>query len=450
MLPDQISDLNSLGLLFTLFMGILLVSLPRRFALVPVVLITCYMTFGQKIQVAGLHFTMLRLLVLFGCVRTVFRSEFRPFHWYRMDTVILVWAFFSITIYTLLWQTSEALINRLGTAYDAVGLYFMFRFLVRDIEDIVRAAKMFAVVLFPVAICMSVEYLSGGKNMFYVFGGVPEFSVIREGVLRCQGPFGHPILAGTFGAVWLPLFVGIWWQNRKNRLFAMIGTLSSFAITYLSGSSGPIMVFMAGVLGCAVWPLHRRMRAIRWGIVLGVIALQLAMKEPVWFVYARVNILSGSTGWHRSHLIDQTVMHFFDWWLLGVKSVEAWGVWAGDVTNQFILEGVRGGLITFVLFAYIVVLAFSGVGSALLAASKGPRQSKLFLWAIGCMFFSHIMAFQNVAYFDQSMVNWYLSLAMVGVAVNVYCPRIACEAGAPAEIDQPQFGIAHSSESGKP
>ena len=369
---EQTSSLNPLGLLFTVCMGILLLQLPRRLALVPVVLTTCYITFGQRFQIAGLHFTMLRVLVLLGFARTIFRREYRPFHWLKIDTVFLLWTFVVIITYTLLWQTSDALINRLGIAYDAVGLYFMFRCLVRDIEDVIRVSKMFAVVLFPVAICIFVEHFTG-RNMFSAFGGVPEFTVIRDGVLRCQGPFAHPILAGTFGAVWLPIFVGIWRQNRRDRLFAVLGIFSSSAMTFLSGSSGPIAVYMGGILGCSMWVMRFHMRAVRWGIVFGIAALQLVMKDPVWFIFAHINILSASTGWHRSNLIDRTIAHFFDWWLVGAKDVEGWGVWWGDITNQFILEAVRGGLITFALFTYIVVLAFSGVGRAMKAARAEPR-----------------------------------------------------------------------------
>jgi hypothetical protein len=386
------------------------------------------MTFGQKVLIFDLDFTMLRLLVLFACARIILRREFRSFLWLKIDTVFLLWIFFSIITYTLLWQTTEAIVNRLGTAYDAAGLYFTFRFLVRDIEDVIRICKMFAVVLFPMAACMFVEYLTG-RNLFYMFGGVPEFTVIRDGLLRCQGPFRHPILAGTFGAVWLPLFVGFWWQNRRNRLLAVLGALSSLMITLLSGSSGPIAVYMAGILGCAMWFVRRHMRAARWGIVIGIIVLHLIMKDPVWFIFARIKILSGSTGWHRSNLIDRMVAHFFDWWLVGAKNIEEWGVWWGDITNEYILQAVRGGLITFLLFIYIVVLAFSGVGKAMAAAKEKSRESKLFIWAIGCMLFSHAMAFLNVAYFDQNIVNWYLCLAMIAAAVNVYCLRATNMAG---------------------
>jgi hypothetical protein len=411
---SQITTISSLGLVFALAMVALLLALPRRLALLPIALTACYMTFGQQIVIVGLHLRLLRLLVLVACIRIIFRGEIRAFRWQRLDTVITLWSISSIVTYTLLWQTADALVNRLGMVYDAIGLYFFFRCFVRDVEDIKRACRIFAVVLLPLALSMCVEKLSG-RNPFYVFGGVPQITAVREGVLRCQGPFGHPILAGTFGAVWLPCFVGLWWQ-RGNRLLAVVGIVSSTLITFLAGSSGPVGAYLSGIVALSFWPFRNSMRRVRWMVVGLMLLLQLVMKAPIWFVFARFSFFSGSTGWHRANLIDQTISHFFDWWLLGAKETYSWGVWGGDITNQFILEGVRGGLITMVLFTAIVVLCFSRVGRLVQGCRLESKRSRLFLWAIGATLFSHVMSFMSVSYFDQNIVNWFLTLAAVAAA----------------------------------
>ena len=53
--------INPLGLAFTLLMGVLLIALPRRYALVPVIMLTCFMTMGQSVIVMGFHFNMIRI-----------------------------------------------------------------------------------------------------------------------------------------------------------------------------------------------------------------------------------------------------------------------------------------------------------------------------------------------------------------------------------------------------
>ncbi len=419
MSPDQVSSISSLGVVFILLMGALLILLPRRLALLPIAMTTCYMTFGEQLIIGGLHFTMLRMLVLMGCARLVLRNDLRKFKWLQMDTLMLLWILASIVTYTLLWQTSEALINRLGLAYDAAGFYFVFRCLVRDVEDVKRYCRVFALVLFPLAVCMCIEKATG-RNPFAVFGGVPEITVIREGTLRCQGPFGHPILAGTFGAVWLPMFVGLWWQRKNHRAVAAIGIVASTLITVLSGSSGPVAVYLGAIVALGMWFARKRMAMVRWGILAALLLLQAVMKAPIWFVFAHLNIFSGSTGWHRANLIDRTVGHFWDWWLVGTKDTISWGVWAGDITNQFISQAVRGGLVTLVLFICIIVLAYSRLGKTMQRAKKSSRHAHLLLWAIGSTLFAHIVGFFNVSYFDQNIVNWYLLLATVATVEIAY------------------------------
>ncbi|HZQ91918.1 MAG TPA: hypothetical protein VFA60_09015 [Terriglobales bacterium] len=423
---QQIASASPFGLALTILMGVLLLALPRKHAIIPLAFITCYTTFGQNIYIAGMNFYMLRVLVLFGFLRLLVRQDARSFGWMRMDTAVLAWSTWSVIAYTLLWQTSASLINALGYAYDALGLYFLSRALIREVEDIKHVCRVFAVMLVPLALCICVEKATG-RNPFYVLGGVPEFTELREGVLRCQGPFRHPILAGSFGAAWFPLFVGLWWQGRGNRAMALLGIASSGIITLLSGSSGPVGSLLAAVVGLMMWRFRNYMRLVRWGFVLSIIALDVVMKDPVWFIFARFRFFSGSTGWHRSWLIDRTIANFSDWWLVGTKSVAEWGVYAGDVTNHFIEQGARSGFFTLLLFVWVVVLAFSQIGRAVRGARNELRKVQMLVWAVGCSLLAHLVNFWNVSYFDQNVVNWYLALTMSTAAFAVYCRASAAK-----------------------
>src|SRR2546429_6652993 len=138
---DNTTFINPMGIGFTVLMGVLLISLPRRYALVPVIALTCFMTMGQRILFFDLNFTMIRVLALFGWARLILRGEIRSFKWNAIDTALVWWTVSSVVTYTLLWGTSEAFINRCGLAYNALGMYFLFRFLVLDWNDILRASK---------------------------------------------------------------------------------------------------------------------------------------------------------------------------------------------------------------------------------------------------------------------------------------------------------------------
>ncbi len=395
--------------------------LPRRYALLPVIIVTCFMTLGQVVMVGSLHFTMMRILVLFGWVRLLIRREFRPIHLNALDKSVLAWAVVAIVTHSLLWQTSDEFINRLGFGYNVLGMYFLFRFLLRSLEDIKRTFAMMAITALPLALAMLLERFTE-RNVFAIFGGVRAVTELRGGTLRCQGPFGHPILAGTFGASLLPFVVSLWWQGRKYKWIAAAGVVSATVIVATSGSSGPLMAYMAGCLGLLMWYGRRHMRLVRWGILLSFIALALVMKAPVWYLIQRVNIFSGSNGDHRALLIDQFVRHFPDWWLLGVKSTIGWAdenMW--DITNQFVLEGVSGGLAELALFITIIVFCFRMVGKATrrLPPTDGQAPRRLF-WALGATAFVHVTSFMSISYFDQNVVIWYLLLALIATTTAIH------------------------------
>lgn len=444
---EALGGINPVGIAFTLLMGIVFILSPRRYAFLPVVFLTCYMTMGDAVVIAGCHFTMIRIFILFGWARLVIRREVRILKLNSIDRVILWWTCASFVTYVLLWRDFDAIIYELGQSYNTIGFYFLFRFLVRDLDDIVRIFKITALSIVPLAVSMVLEKRSG-MNPFAAFGGVPAVTLVRDGVLRCQGPFAHPILAGTFGATLLPFFVALWRRGFRNKLLSFIGIASSALITVTSGSSGPVLTSLAALVALCLWPIRKQMRVLRWGIVCGIGTLAIFMKAPIWFVLARIDIFSGSTGYHRAYLIDRALANLSDWWLVGTKSTVLWAdpdQHLFDVTNQYLVLGSRGGVITMMLFIWIIVRCFRAVGLSLRAAElRESRYRQFTVWALGAALFAHTITYLSVSYFDQNIVNWYLLLAMIS-SVNgslVTAPRRSR-----ATTAEPYTGVEVSSQS---
>src|SRR5262245_961192 len=292
------------GIAFSLLASAALVVVPRRHAIVPILVLVCYMTLGQRVLVAGLDFTMLRILLFFGWLRLIVRGELHGLRFNTVDTLIIAWIVIRTVNYTLLWGELHAFVNRLGYAYNIVGAYFLFRFLLREPEDIYGALRHLARFIVPVAVLMTMEKASG-HNAFAMFGGVPFTSEIRDGVVRAQGPFGHSILAGTFGATALPLFAGMW-RYRPTKL-ALVGIISAVVITAMGGSSGPVLALMGGVVGLCFWQMRNNMKLFLWGVALALPFLQLAMSSPIWIIMGRLNVLSSSAVWYRGYLIYKAI-----------------------------------------------------------------------------------------------------------------------------------------------
>lgn len=404
------TQLHPLGLALTLICGAAVLAVPRRFAIWPFVLLACVVAPAQRLVVGGLDFNLVRIMVLFGFARVLMRSEFRDVRWFSVDYIIIAFAVVRTFTYTALHGTSAAFIFQAGQTFDAVGLYFLFRALIRRWDDVARTAAGFVVLSVPIAFAFLIENRTG-RNAFAFFGGVPEITVIREDRMRCQGAFAHPIIAGCFWASVLPMIVALFWWGPVNRLLALVGTFCALAIVFLSASSTPVMGVIFAVVGGLLFFTRFWMKQILIGVVILLFALHLSMKAPVWHLVSRITVAKGNTGYHRFLLIDNAIRHFSEWAALGTKSTAHW-FWGGqDVTNQYVLEAVRGGFLALALFVATIWLCFAANGRTWRVWSKdAPR---LYMsWALGVCLFVHCTNFIGVSYFGQGVFLWYLALAM--------------------------------------
>ncbi len=418
MITNDATNINTLGLIFILIGGILVLMANRKYATVAVLASACFITYGQQVIVFGLHFTALRLIILFGLLRIILKRELRGVKLNRVDGSLFAWAFYSAFANMLLWQTSEAVINRLGFLYNVLGLYFIFRVFIRNFQDMETTIKILTILVIFLAVIIGIESFTG-KNLFSAFGGVPELTVMRNGKLRCQGPFRHPIMAGTFGATQAIVIASLWFCSGKKKLLALIGVIAAAVIVLAAGSSGGALTLLVGLAGMCMWIFRKKMRFLRWALLIGILALHLSMHAPVWYLFARLSNVFGGTGWHRAYLIDQAISHFDEWWLIGTKNTAHWMPYSlaggeADITNQYLQEGVDGGLISAILFISIIVVCFKAIGDQNRRnEDKVPSQFRMVIWLLGVSLFQHTTAFLSVPYFDQMIVFWYLLLAFI-------------------------------------
>jgi len=135
------------------------------------------------------------------------------------------------------------------------------------------------------------------------------------------------------------------------------------------------------------------------------------MRAPVWHLISRISVVGGSTGWHRYFLIDRAISHFGEWLFLGCRSTAHWGRGLSDITNQYILEGVRGGFITLVLFLVMIYMALRIL--LRLSLQQQEHKQQFIIWCLIVTILGHCVAFFGVSYFGQIMMWWYMTLAAV-------------------------------------
>jgi hypothetical protein len=355
-------------------------------------------------------------------VRVILRKEMYLERLTALDKALIIWVAVGTIIFVLRLKNSGALIYRLGHAYDALGLFFIFRFFIRDSKDLLGAIRTIAIALPILMFLMGFEIFTG-RNVFAVFGGVPEHTIIREGRLRAQGPFRHPILAGTFAATSLPLLMSLWHTQRpKDKQLSIVGIFSATIIVVMTASSGPIMTYAAASICILLWKLRKNTRMLWYLFLASLFIIAINMKAPIWFLIGRVSDVLGGTGYHRSMLIEQAIRHFGEWGVAGTSYTAHWMPYTlttnpnmVDITNQFIQEGIDGGIFTLFAFLVVLVIAFRTLRTAMRSDDALLLDQRI-LWGLWGSLLSHVVTFFSVTYFDQMSVFWSMLLACVSIA----------------------------------
>jgi uncharacterized membrane protein YbhN (UPF0104 family) len=90
-----------------------------------------------------------------------------------------------------------------------------------------------------------------------------------------------------------------------------------------------------------------------------------------------------------------------------------------DAQNQYVRNGVEGGLASFIFFIAMIVHGFSFIGKSM--KNTENKQEQLCLWALGAALFSYVIGLIGVNLFDQSMMFYLLLFAII----SAYTTRIA-------------------------
>ena len=392
---------------------LLMLLLPRKYVVIPFLLCVFLVPRGQQLYVAGMHWYVVRILTLAGSVRLL-RAKFQIAGGLNgIDKAFILWAIYRGVCQVLLFPHRGMVISQGAFWLEAFGVYFLMRYAIQDEEDIAQAAKTLAVLAVILGACMLNEHIHH-VNVFGYLGGAPITPAVRDGRTRAQAIFGHPILAGCFGATLAPLFFWLWKSGRAKSL-AAAGIGGSIPMALTSNSSTAVLAYVAGVGALFLWPIRRSMRAVRWGIVLTLVGLAIIMKGRVWLLIGLANVIGSSAADHRVMLADNFFKHFRDWWLIGTNQTNNWGFGMWDLSNQFVAEGERGGLVTLICFIVMISLSFGRLGK-MRKQVEGDQKQEWFFWSLGAIMVAHVCAFFGVSYWDQMAIWWWAFLTIVAAA----------------------------------
>lgn len=403
--------LDPVGFLILLACAAFLFASKRSTVLVPVLLVASILPQSLRIVILTIDFSMVRLMVVFGLLRVLSNSETTYFRFTTADKLLIGFLVTKTLFATILHGSFGVLVKNLGYALDAFGAYFIARCTIRSFFDLRKVLVYVAVLVCVMSPLYWFEFATA-HNVFSIFKGVSADAWIRNGEIRARGPMPHAILAGCYWACFAPLFLSFVWRVNSRRLLYIFAIAAIFIIAISCSSSTPMFSVLAGFFGWAMFKVRRHLGKIRLYGVVSLVVLHFAMNAPVWHLISRVSFSSSSTGYFRYLLIDSAISHINEWVLFGTKYTGHWFFGAQDITNQFILVGVQGGIIPLVLFVAQIVVAYKAIG-ALLDRNKESRTNTLLAWGLGVSLLVHLTNFIGVSYFGQIIVLWYSLLGIV-------------------------------------
>jgi hypothetical protein len=324
------------------------------------------------------------------------------------DIALLLYSFWC-TLSLIVNNGLASTVQPIGIEFiETIGPYVLARCYVRNAEDFYNTVLLlFRIVAFLLPFSIF-ECITGQNILRDMFGlilptltGPPEF---RQGLVRVQSVFEHPILFGVlvgsnFALVHLVL------GYKKSALERNFRSWIIVATSFLSLSSGPLIgVFVQGFL--LTWNgLFATIRS-RWKILIGIsgsvfLALELVANRSPLEIFVNYFLYNSDSYWFRKIIWDYGVQAALNHPLLGVGKNEwerpAW--MPASIDNFWLIQAVFNGipaalLLLATFFSIFLAVGFKkGLDDRVKAYRAGFLISMTSFFLVGCT-----VAFWDTAY----------------------------------------------------
>ena len=424
-------------LTFGIVASILAIVLRPKYALVVYLTILIWFPDYLRLSIGTIDISCSRMVVTVLLIRCLSNQKLMTkFKWSQLDKIVT----YSIMVYvgvTLITRPRWSLVeNRAGFVMDTWFAYMIVRFIITDKEKLVSVIKFVSVVLVPLAILGCIEAITDWQPFVplsalspWIIGEIVK--QYRWGFTRAIGPFEHAILFGNCFIIFLPLVYYL--RNEKNiwrflaYLFSgiiLLGAISSF-------SMGPLVMMVVALFCLTMEKFKLWVKPMIKFLIFSLIFIQLFSNRSFYHVLFSYVGTIGGTGYHRAKMIDLAISHLNEWWLAGYgdRTIDwGWGTWSfeghTDVTNEYLVVGLRYGLIGMFFLLMVLFIAFRNLIKAY-KKSNDPNMKSLY-WALGSILFSITVVWTSVSFFGQLMPLFYCVLGMIG-SCTLFTLDIKCK-----------------------
>jgi hypothetical protein len=409
--------------------SVFVLLLRPTYALAALIASLLYYPYYLAVSIGTVDILVGRMVVGVLFMRCMLDSRIRKnFVWSRLDTWVAVSMFIYVIVALIYFSMPfmRRVENRGGFVMDTFLAYLVARFIITDRSRLISLVKCVSFLLIPLAILGLVECLTGWQFFERFWPYCPWYSEgttlpQRWGLTRAVGPFGHPILFGGNFAMFLPLIYylhneGGPWKRRAYILsgIALVGALSSM-------SSGPWVMAIIVIICLALEKRKYLVKPFMIFFVFSCIFTQITSDREFYHVIVSYANPLGGAGWHRAKLIDLAIEHFGEWWLTGYRNLDpGWGRYLGmghtDVTNEFILVGIRYGVFGMLALIIVLIMAFQMI-TYRYRKTTDPK-CKSIIWALGSILFSVTVTWMSVSFFGQLATIFYIIFGIISSAVQ--------------------------------
>ena len=260
-------------------------------------------------------------------------------------------------------------------SWDLVYYYFLYYFAIAclrhpDCPATLQSAFFWATLFMAILVLLEkvqgINYLALYAPTGGDVGAMQALSRLRDGVLRAQGTFEHPITLAEYASMvsGFSLAALLWARRMTGRLFALLVLMTSLAVNLASASrSGLVCAGAAMLLVFVLWMYRaRKVQSLaglfgRQVLVIGTLVGAVVLAAPViWLLTQGRSTNEKLSSLARSEMLDRGVPSVIDNPFIGTGFGTA-GQIAGHVGN--------GGLLTLDNH-YLGIAIESGVPAVLL------------------------------------------------------------------------------------
>ncbi|MBN2020387.1 MAG: hypothetical protein JW749_09195 [Sedimentisphaerales bacterium] len=415
--------------------GILVLCLNYRYAIVIYVAATAWYPSYLTARIGTVDFSVGRIVILAVFVKIFLNADlYRGFKLIWLDKFTIIYFVSQIVANLFTPDFLGFLENRAGAVFDMLLPYFGVRLLIRTKSDYVSVLKGIVLVAAPLAIIGFYQCLTGDNPFGFLrryhawseesvtLGYVPR---ARSGFYRADVTFPMSIMFGLFFSMFGAACVGLLRCRIAHRKAYFAGIALMIVGVFSSMSSGPMLGAFMAVVFIVFYYFRKQWKIALASLVVLCAAVEIASNRHFWDV-AGGFALPESAGWYRSRLIEVAIFEggMSGHWLAGFgHNVDpGWGPRiAGqeytDLVNHYIGLLVRFGLIGFIPFVIMNVLAVERLVGAFRAAVDDS--DRWLVWCVGGALFGLGASMMTVSLFGQPTTTYFMLLSFCAVSTKI-------------------------------